>query len=73
MAKKGPVAEITDPGYRGGSVTDGPIKMKPPIKKTNPGKDIVDSLLEAIDTTVTTRISEAHLDKTVLCTILESD
>ncbi len=74
MSDRRPDAGITDPGYRGGGVTDGPRKFKPPIaNKLKPDVDYAETLLEAIDTTVTTRIQQAHLDKTVLCTVLESD
>lgn len=74
MSDRRPDVGITDPGYRGGGVTDGPRKFKPPIaNKLKPDVDYAETLLEAIDTTVTTRIQQAHLDKTVLCTVLESD
>ena len=68
-----PKAEITDPGYRDGGITDGPRKFKPPVKKLLPETDYAEDLLRAIDTTVLTRIQQAKLDKTVLCTVLESD
>lgn len=72
MAQR-PKAEITDPGYNSLITDENPSKPKilKSLRKETP--DYVESLLQAIDTTVTTRIQQAQLDKTVLCTILESD
>lgn len=72
MAQR-PKVGITDPGYNSLITDENPRKPKilKPLKKETP--DYVESLLQAIDTTVTTRIQQAQLDKTVLCTILESD
>lgn len=72
MAQR-PKAEITDPGYNSRITDENPSQPKilKPLRKETP--DYVESLLQAIDTTVITRIQQAHLDKTVLCTILESD
>lgn len=72
MARR-PDTEITDPGYNS-RVTDGPGQSDMSLyRKQKANHDYIESLLQAIDTTVTTRIQQAQLDKTVLCTILESD